>query len=192
VNIEFDEPSHTYKIDGVVVPSVTQCLKLLDPFQKVDRHILEAARLFGHQGHKAMTLLLKDRLNWATLDPVLKPYIEAGAEFLYRQHDFLVIAAEHVVASKTLGVAGTIDLIGEDERWTYIVEWKFTADQPWTAGAQTAAYERLYTRSVRTKRLCVVLKPGKYDTVVLNDPADWNTFLSCLNVTKARMKHGID
>ena len=204
MNVTFDEPSHTYRIDGVEVPSVTQCLQLLDPFQKVDRAVLEAARSFGHHVHKAMALLLKDKLNWSALDPALVPYIEGGAEFLRLNPDFLVTAVEKVVFSKSLGVAGTIDLTAEDEHRSYVIEWKATADQPWTAGPQTAAYERLLSvdaalnrearfaeRIGRTRRLCVVLKPGRYDTVVLSDPADWNTFLSCLNVTKARWKHGI-
>ncbi len=44
--IEFDEPSHTYKVDGLVLPSVTQVLRLLDrgAFAGIPRDVLEAKR----------------------------------------------------------------------------------------------------------------------------------------------------
>lgn len=205
MNVEFDEALHQYKIDGTIVPSVTQCLQLLDPFERVDRAVLEAARQFGQHVHRAMHLLLKDRLNWSSLDRSLVPYVEGGAEFLRLNPEMLVLHVEKIVASKELGVAGTVDLITEDDRCTNIIEWKATADQPVNAGPQTEAYARMYLaemvrqqvlankglRLLRTKRLCVVLKPGGFDVEVLNDPADWPDFVSCLNVTKRRWKYGI-
>lgn len=197
MKLDFEEATHTYRINGIEVPSVTQCLQLFDPFQNVDRSVLEAARQFGHHGHKAMALFLKDRLDWATLDPALVPYIEGGAEFMRLHADWLVVAVERMVASEQLGVAGTVDLVAEHNDHTYIVEWKFTSDQPWTAGPQTAAYARMYTAGQsarersRVRRLCAVLRPGSFSTVALTGASDWNDFVSCLNVTKARWKHGI-
>jgi hypothetical protein len=198
MKIEFEEETHTYRIDGKVVPSVTQCLALLDPFQKVDRHILEAARDFGSKGHRAMALLIRDRLDWDALDPALKPYIESGAKFL---GDFLgnvVIGSECIVGDAVLGVAGTIDLVMENDRLTEIVEFKFTSQLPDGVGPQTAAYQKLWFRGLRTpraltcRRRCVVLGPGGYRTYLLTDPSDWSDFLSCLNVTKRRRKYGIE
>jgi hypothetical protein len=198
MKIEFEEATHTYQIDGKVVPSVTQCLALLDPFQKVDRHILEAARDFGQKGHRAMALLIRDKLDWNTLDPALKPYVLSGAKFLGDFAGHTVIASEAIVGDKVLGVAGCIDLVMENDRLTEIVEFKFTAQLPDAVGPQTAAYAKLWFRGLRTpraltvRRRCVVLGPDGYKTYLLTDPADWADFLSCLNVTKRRRKYGIE
>ena len=198
MKIEFEEATHTYRIDGRVVPSVTQCLALLDPFQKVDRHVLEAARQFGQHGHKAMALLIRDKLNWDTLDPALRPYIEGGAQFLRDFSHHIVVSSEQIVGHPVLGVAGAIDLVMEDERGTDVVEFKLTSDVPASVGPQTAAYAHLLRcarpllRGQLIRRRCVVLRPGDYKTEFLTDPADWPDFLSCLNVTKRRIKHGIE
>jgi hypothetical protein len=202
VTVEFEEATHTYRIDGRQVPSVTQCLSLLDPFQKVDRAVLEAARQFGHHGHKAMALLVRDALDWNTLDPALVPYIEGGAKFLSDFSDRVVVASELIVANVVLGVAGTMDLLMEDESHSQeVVEFKFTSGVPNEVGPQTAAYAFMLKHerpnmargpSHRIRRRCVVLQPGGYKTVLLTDPADWPDFLSCLNVTKRRIKYGIE
>jgi hypothetical protein len=198
MKVEFEEGTHTYRIDGRVVPSVTQCLSLLDPFQKVDRAVLEAARDFGHKGHKAMALLVRDKLNWDALDPSLAPYIEGGAKFLSDFHDHVIIASEQVVANPVLGVAGTIDLITEsDRRATEVVEFKLTSGLPDSVGPQTAAYAHLLKSNFPgtrgpIRRRCVVLTEGSYKTWLLTDPSDWPDFLSCLNVTKRRIRYGIE
>jgi hypothetical protein len=203
MNVEFDEATHTYRIDGRVVPSVTQSLQLLDPFASIDRSVLEAARAFGVAGHRAMALLLRDRLDWSSLDRALLPYIEAGADWLRRNPEQLVLASEKILADKALGTAGMADLITEDETWTSIVEFKFTSGLSLTVGPQTAAYQRMYLKSIasaeyledhrmpRLRRVCVTLAPGKYTVDVLNDPSDWPNFVSCLNITKWKWKHGI-
>jgi hypothetical protein len=196
MKIEFEEEAHAYKINGQAVPSVTQCLQLLDPFAKVDRHVLEAARSFGHHGHKAMALVVRNTLNWSRLDSALTPYIEGGAKFLHDFRDRVVVASEVIVGHEQLRVAGTIDLIMESST-VEVVEFKFTADFPDQAGPQTAAYANLlrYMRPALRGRLVrrrvVVLKEGSYKTELLTDPSDWAHFVSCLNVTWWKIKHGI-
>lgn len=196
MKIEFKEDGHRYYIDGVSVPSVTECLDLLTDFKNVDRAVLEAAAAFGRHGHKAMNLLVRGRLNWGTLDKALLPYILSGQRYL-EQHAHTIIASELVVGSPTLKLAGTIDLVTETKGGYAIIDWKFTDALPFNVGLQTAAYDRLFrygNLSVRgrvCKRICVQLKEVGYKQTVLNDPADWNNFQSALNVTHLRRKYGI-
>lgn len=196
MKLDFEEEGHVYRIDSKIVPSVTQCLSLLDPFAKVDRHVLEAAASFGRHGHRAMALVVRDALNWSTLDSALTPYIEGGAKFLHDFRDRTVVASELMVGHPILKVAGQIDLVMESNV-VEVVEFKFTADFPDGVGPQTAAYARLlrhirpslYGRLVR--RRVVVLTEGGYKTELLDDPSDWPVFLSCLNVTWWKLKHGL-
>lgn len=197
MKVDFDEPTHTYKIDGKVVPSVTQCLQLLDPYASVDRAVLEAAAAFGQSGHTAMALLVRGRLSWKSLDRALVPYIEAGAEWLkHAQADMLITSNERIVAHELLGYAGTLDLTAVDDRSNYIIEFKFTSALSLTVGPQTAAYEHAIRASSENgirhwRRLCVTISAGKYSVDEMTNPGDWPMFVSCLNITKWKWKHGI-
>lgn len=199
MKVEFEEEGHVYRIDGVVVPSVTQCLSLLDPYKGVNQHVLEAARQFGQHGHKAMALAIRDRLDWEQLDPALRPYIDKGMAFVEQmQHCGRVITGnEFIVASKRLKVAGTIDLLMEGDKYIDLYEFKFTAEHPAMVGLQTSAYGNLLRESrpalgaFGLRRWSVLLHEDRVKPKQLNDPSDWSMFLSCLNVTHWKLKHGL-
>ena len=52
--LEFDDNTHTYYVDGVITPSVTQIIKWVYPniYKDIDPRILERARELGHKMHK--------------------------------------------------------------------------------------------------------------------------------------------
>lgn len=58
--LEFDEESHVYICDGVIVPSVTQILKTrFNDYANVSRSVLEQASAKGTELHKAIEIYEK-------------------------------------------------------------------------------------------------------------------------------------
>jgi hypothetical protein len=196
VSLQFDKVSHTYRVDGRLVPSVTQVLDPLLELDGVPRDVLEAARIFGQHVHEACHLLVRGELDWSRLSPALVPYIEGARNFL-RECGIVVIASELALSGCDAGVAsaGTLDFAGilPREDIESIFDWKSTSAVPRTVGPQTAAYERFY-RAKRggrqRKRFCVQLRDDRtYRLIPLTDPADWNIFLSALNLHHWRHKN---
>lgn len=189
--LTFEPEGHTYRLAGLEVPGVTQVLELLEDWEKVPRHLLEAARLFGQHVHEACALLVRGKLDWASLDPALVPYLEGAQRFL-RESGVKVIASELRIAHKTLRYAGTLDILGEIRGQTGLFDFK-SGIVPRTVGPQTAAYVGAHqdTYGIRVnRRYCVQLSPelpNGYKVHALNEPADWHTFLSALNIH--RWKH---
>ena len=193
MKIDFHAATHAYCIDGVPVPSVTQVLAPQNDWSKIDPVTLEAARALGQDVHAAVNLLARDELDWHSLDLSLRPYVLGAKRFLHESGG-VVLAAEQVVGSKTLGVAGTLDLLMQWGEWCYFIDWKVSAAVPSTVGAQLAAYQQLYVdtfragrKFVRARRLCVRLWPDGYTCERMKDHnGDYSLFVSCLNTHKHR------
>jgi hypothetical protein len=138
-----------------------------------------------------MALLVRNELDWESLDPELVPFIFGGKRFL-DESGVTVIASETRVYCSRLRVAGTLDLAAHWRKSECIFDWKATAIVPRTVGPQTAAYENLY-RSMyggRTRRRYVVqLRANDYRVLPLSDPSDWNIFHSALNLHHWKHKH---
>ncbi len=181
--IELDEATHTYRVDGVVWPSVTQVLGLLDRFEGVPPAVLEAAREFGSHVHMACDLDNRGVLDEATLDPALRPYLDGWRKFR-RESGITILASEHRIVDERLGYVGTCDVVGELNGQRAVIDIKSGA-VPRTVGAQTAAYA--HALGVR-RRYCVQLLPNDYRATALKDPADWSVFVSCLNILNWRTR----
>lgn len=181
--LEFDAASHTYRLDGQRIVSVTTILDRYMDFDGIPLGALEGARIRGQFVHEACNLLVRDELAWDSLDPQLAPYIRGAQRFL-DESGLVVIGSEERVYSKTLRVAGTLDLRGEMRRQRWLLDWKATSQFPITVGPQTAAYDRLYRDmhgGREHRRACVLLKPDDYKLFVLDDRRDLNTFISAVN-----------
>lgn len=191
MRVDFDPATHAYTLGGKRLPSVTQVLQPLEMLDGIPFHILDAARERGQFVHEAMALLVRDELDWATLDASLVPYIEGGKRFL-DESGITVIASEMRMACARLRCAGTLDLFGYWRDAETIIDFKATATVPRTVGPQTAAYDRLYQANFAgrsRKRYCVQLKAGDYKVHPLTDPADWSIFQSALNIHHWRNQH---
>jgi hypothetical protein len=191
MQLAFDKSTHTYALNGRAVPSVTQVLEPLEMFDGIPLHALEAARERGQFVHEAMALLVRDALDWSSLDVEIVPYIEGGKRFI-EESGAIVIASEMRVACSKIRCAGTLDLLAYLRDAECLIEFKATAALPRTVGPQTAAYDRLYQAmhgGRPRKRYCVQLKPADYKVYPLTDPADWSVFQSCLNIHHWRNKN---
>lgn len=108
--IQFDEKTHTYTVDGVVLPSVTHICRFLAYDYKSDRPWLaEAAARRGTAVHEACALI--DYGEEPEETPEIAGYLKAYRRFLkdYRPDWELI---EHPMGSLELGYAGTLDRYG--------------------------------------------------------------------------------
>jgi hypothetical protein len=107
IPLDFDEESHTYKLEGRVIPSVTQILWNMEAISECSTFI-EYPRARGTAVHQACALL-PDRLDWSTVDPRLVPMIASYCVWL-TGNNIRVEAQEQRGYNAELGYAGTLDL----------------------------------------------------------------------------------
>lgn len=106
--VKFDERTHTYTQDGVIIPSVTQILKTVlfpNTYAFVKEDVLAKAAEFGNNVHRALETGFPDPLT----DEELKSYIE-GKKIIDKY--FVPILQETKFVSK-MGFAGTFDLYAD-------------------------------------------------------------------------------
>lgn len=183
--IQFDEPAHRYTVAGVVRPSVTQVLSVLDEYAGVDRELLERAARFGRNVHAAVDLFNRGVLDLADLDPALRPYLAGWRKFL-KDTGARVIHSEFRVWHPTLHYCGTADVALE---WggPILCDLK-SGIVPKSVGSQVAAYAKADNEHGfrARRRICVQLKPDAYKMIPLKSPGDFERFVSCLNVWRTR------
>ena len=181
----FDEASHTYHVGGVRWPSVTEVLDPLLELDGIPRHVLDAAAAFGSNVHAACHLYNQGRLDEASLDPALAPYLFGWKQFL-ADTGAIVVASELRVSHKQLRYAGTLDTIAMIDRRRELVDIKSTAEIPRTVGPQTAAYAEAKGEPRIRRRVVQLRADGDYRSRVLTNRTDFNVFVSCLNIWRFR------
>lgn len=185
--LHFDEPTHTYKVGGRVVPSVTQILAAVDrDLWRVPTSILEAAAALGSAVHKATELDDLDDLDEESLAAPVAPYLAAWRRFR-AETGFAPVTIEERLHNAMYGYCGTLDRVGHLDGQLALLDIKSGVAWP-SHGPQTAAYQDAYERQSGKKidlRLVVYLRDdGTYRMVAQRDKTDWSVFLAALTIYK--------
>lgn len=191
MRIDFDAATHTYKLDGQPVPSVTTILSPLSDFSFVSADVLERAKLFGTAVHSMVELYERQDLDEASLDEPLKRVLEQYCKAV-RAKKWTVTDCELRVGHPRMKYAGTLDLLAETVAGTTCLIDIKTGTVPHTVGPQTAAYEAAYHAmhdGRAFKRYCLALTERDYKVVALNDLTDLSLFTSCLNIYRFKEQH---
>lgn len=196
---EFDEPTHVYRLNGVVIPSVTTILRPLYDFRMIDPAILHAKAALGTAVHRACELLDNDDLDQETdegkagLEPIagyLAGYVKFKAEVRP-----VVLENESRLFHPVHRYAGTIDRRYTINRDLWDIDLKSTVAMSPVVGLQTAAYSELFKANGdrrRPRRGALQLFPdGKYKLWEFKDPSDIAVFLSLLNIHRFKERHEI-
>jgi len=181
--LEFNSENHTYKLDGIKLPSVTQVLQGagLSDFSKVNPELLKRAQSFGTAAHLACAFNDKHQLDMKSLDPALFPYLEAWILF---KRDFGITDFKEIekqVYSTKYQYAGCLDRLWEDA----LIEIKTCTTIPKTTGLQLVGYQGAYEEMYKVKikrRICVQLLDGTYKMEEYKDRTDFRVFTSCLSI----------
>jgi hypothetical protein len=181
-DLHFDEATHTYRLLGGVVPSVTQVLRPLINFAGIPREVLEAKADLGRRVHLACQFDDEHDLDEASVEHDVAPYLAGWRKFL-RESGAAVLANEQQVAEPLLMYAGTLDnvLLINGAKW--LVDKKTSFTLPASAGPQTAAYQRALGDNTVTHRGALRLRPdGTYRLDPLAGADDWSVFMACLTL----------
>ena len=188
--LEFDEQKHEYRLDGVVLPSVTQILEPLSKanYKGIDEEILIKAAYRGSCVHGAIELFCEYGVEDIVAE--YRGYFEAFERFASEQV-FEPIDIEKRVYHKKLMYAGTADSIAKLDGKMVLIDWKTSSSvNEKLYGVQLEAYEQAL-RSMDEKywdiseKMVVQLKSnGRYKiySFTIRDEEKWNVFTSLLTV----------
>jgi hypothetical protein len=130
----FDEATHTYRIDGEPVPSVTQVLgDILPGYQASEWHMQRGTAMH------ACAAMIAQGVQF-DYDPQLDGRVTALRAF-FRAVPLMVQDVEQRLYSPTWRYAGTCDLVGELNGKRVVLDWKSTLTG--AAKYQVAAYGQI-------------------------------------------------
>ena len=173
----FDPAAHTYALDGVRVPGVTDVIRaagLMPDMRFASDWHLERGRLV----HAATHMHDEDDLDESQLDPEIAGRVRAWQAFRAEAGArFVITAIERPCASSLPCYAGTPDRVGTWDGRPCVVDIKAGEPADWHA-IQLAAYRAL-TGTV--DRLGVYLRAdGTYKLVTYAAREDWPVFAGAL------------
>lgn len=188
-DLTFDEATHTYRLGGVVVPSVTQLLDPIRPdFAGIPPAVLEAKRRLGQEVHFACQLDDEDDLDEDSVPEAVEPYLQAWRKFR-ADTGAEVLANERKLAHAGLRYAGTLDrLVRVRAGGVYLIDLKTSVSMTPTFGVQLAGYQLLLETDddfagVKLERKGLQLKnDGTYKLVPYNNPNDVAAFRALLSI----------
>jgi len=201
--LEFSPASHEYRVDGALVPSVTQLLDdagLAPDYSTIPPAVLQHARQRGIHVDQCVELLDADDLDWRTVHPEAVPFLEGWMRFK-EYEGFTPLVSQLPVFHPTYGFAGTADSCGLlPGGRPVIIERKTTQKMAATVALQTAGYavDGLWYAPPgggvlapipweRPARLGVQLRrDGSYQLVPYDDPEDMAAFLGVVALGRWR------
>lgn len=187
--LTFDEATHTYRLGGQVVPSVTQLLLPIAPdFSAIPAHVLEAKRALGTEVHFACELDDEDDLDEDTVPAAVEPYLAAWRKFK-ADTGAVVLANERKLVHTGLRFAGTLDrLVRVRDGGVYLIDLKTSVSMAAHFGVQLAGYQLLLETDddfagVKLERKGLQLRDdGAYRLIPYNNPNDAAAFRACLSI----------
>lgn len=190
--LHLDRDSHVYTLGERMLPSVTEILKGAALVN--DQWWTDAGRWRGSAVHNACWYDDQDDLDEASLDSVLRPYVDAYRKFKV-ETGFVPSDIETPIYNDLLGYAGTPDRIGKlgDGRLC-VPDLKSGASSKVTR-YQTVAYASCLPSPRKYVRMEVRLQPnGKYSLQVYEPKdyqKDFDNWQSILRVFHLRRELGL-
>lgn len=189
--LKFNPENHEYRLDGVVIPSVTQILKSagLSSFDGVPQELLERNARFGTAVHKAVELTCQGNLDNSTVDPVLVPYLEAW-ELFAECYGFKSEKQEVVGYHPTYRYGYTIDAIGTlPDGKKALVDIKTGTPKP---SDEIQVFGGYALAQKVDRQIIVYLSAGDFKTnIVKKDLTAQQIFLSALSIHNFRKEKGL-
>ena len=145
----FDAATHTYTLDGLVVPGVTTVIRPISPdFSMVPPAVLEAKRALGVAVHEATSLDDDGELDDDGTDAVVMAYVTAWRAFR-RDTAAVIRCNEMQLVHRGLRFAGTLDRmatirVGRAKPAAWLLDLKTSAHPSPSYGVQLAGYSLLF------------------------------------------------
>lgn len=186
--LTFEETSHTYRLDGLIIPSVTTLMKPLSEayYGGIDAKVLGRAADRGTSVHSAIDLYC--RFGIIDIEPELEGYFEAFKAW-FKDYDVKPYATETRTYNKSLLYAGTVDMSCSEKGVDTLADFKTTAGfSSMLCGVQLEAYDRAQeSHGVKYQNRAIIQlkKDGTYCRHTEFPPRTecWRVFTSLLNVS---------
>lgn len=196
--LTFDQETHTYRVDGEIIPSVTQLTSIFGPPLPEDGDDFELTMEAAADRGVTLHAYIQHRLGgWNAseleLPSAYEPYADAVELFL-AEHRLDPMLVETSLWGEDCGVrfAGTPDLVGDFDGKLSVLDWKFVSQiQKTKVGAQLSGYwELCAANGIFPEALyCVQFLPdGTYRLYPAGLRAD-DFFLAMDVYTAAHRKH---
>lgn len=192
MSLLFDAASHTYRLDGKVIPGVTTVLAPLNDLSRIPRDVLARKAALGTSVHTACELVNHGTLDYEGLDDQVRQYVDQYLLFL-EQGGFEVVLTERRVCSRRHRYAGTLDLWGHLGERTALLDIKTACDVAPVYGPQTAAYAVALEEQDGLKtdeRYILRLAPDLYRLEPMPRPDDKAVFFAALTLHNWMKRHG--
>jgi len=191
--IQFDKETHTYTLDGLKIPSVTQIISSvgMTNYSAIPNRVLENATERGSAVHRALELLAVSP-GYVPPDWV-EGYVSAWDSFK-RVYNVMVLETERLVFHKNYMYCGTLDRVCTVAGEKYIVDIKTTAKPMPSHDIQTAAYALAYKSETRQKikRMCVYLHDwGEFEFEEYSPKGQESVFLAALQIYNWKVRNGL-
>ena len=192
--LTFEEEHHVYKLNNVVIPSVTTIMKPLSAslYDGVDEEVMRRAAERGTAVHNAIENYLKFGIE--DIDFGYEGYFEAFLKW-YREHDVKPLATESRVYHRTLRYAGTADMPAIVDGKVICVDYKTSASvNKMLTGIQLEAYAKAYEShgiNFDGKAILHLKNTGNYSWVPYetNDIESWDVFGALLKIRNHIQKY---
>lgn len=142
--LEFEEKSHIYKLNGEIIPSVSKVMKPLSKalYRDVDEAVLNQAAKRGTAVHNAIENYVLYGIE--DIEPAYRGYFDAFKKW-WEENNPTVLGTECKVYHKILRYAGTADmLVSINGKWI-LVDFKTSATvNRMLTGVQLEAYSKAY------------------------------------------------
>ena len=181
---EFDEENHIYKLNGSIIPSVSEIIEPIHKriYEDISFNTLKSAADRGIRVHRAIEFI--NKYDFYSIDNDCKGYIEAYKKFRNEHPDWRLLNSEFRTYHKNLLYGMTIDEIYQTPKGLLINDIKTTSQahlDAWSVqlGGYKAGYESQQGRIFGTTIL-QLFNDGKY---ILYDTKDeYFMFLACLQI----------
>jgi hypothetical protein len=189
--IKFDASTHTYRVDGKVIPSVTQIITaagLRGDF-KVSAEVMAYAGERGKAVHMACELHDHGELDEDSVHPAVAGYLAAYRKFL-AECDCTIVSIESAGFSETHNYCGTPDRLCEINGAKAVIDLKSGIKLAAT-GVQLAAYANMVGWPLAARYGLHLSAEGRYQLIPYTNPRDWPTFLAALTIHRWRQENGL-
>lgn len=183
---EFDEENHIYRLDGTILPSVSEIIKPIHEkvYESISPHTLETAADRGTRVHRAIEFW--NKYGFRNLDEDCKGYIDAYIKFRNEHPNWKLLNSELRTYHKNLLYGMTIDEIYQTEKGIIINDIKTTSQahlDVWGVqlGGYKAGYENQFGK-VQGTTILQLFSNGNYALYDVKD--NYFMFLACLQIYK--------
>lgn len=163
--LTFEDERHIYKLNGVIIPSVTTLMKPLSEaiYGGIDEEVLRVAAEKGTAVHNAIENFIQFGIE--DIDSKYEAYFQAFLKF-WKDVRPRILKTESKVYHKIYRYAGTTDFVADIGGKLTIIDWKTSSRiEKVLTGVQLEGYARAYeSHGVEIEKKAIVLlkKNGEY------------------------------